>query len=174
MNKAEKSSVIEEVKETFSQSSVALVAHYRGLSVAEMTELRVKMRDAGAELRVVKNTLARRAASEAGIENLNEFLVGPTSIATCSDPVAPAKVFSEFAKDHKKLEILGGVLDGERIDPAGIERLAKLPPKEVLVAQLLGVMNGPIRGFATVLNAIPSGFVRALDQIRQQKEGAEA
>ncbi|MEO5366793.1 MAG: 50S ribosomal protein L10 [Magnetococcus sp. WYHC-3] len=172
MNKTEKGQVIEEVRESLSQASVAIVTHYRGMTVAEMTKLRRSLRDAGAEFRVVKNTLARRASQGTPFEPLSPLLTGPTGIAYSADPVAPAKALSQYAKQNPKLEILGGVLDGKAMDAAGVQALAELPSREVLVAQLLGVLNGPIRNFVGVLAAVPGGFVRALDQVRQQKEQA--
>nr|CRH06689.1 50S ribosomal protein L10 [Candidatus Magnetococcus massalia] len=172
MKQADKSIIVEEVRESLNQSSIAIVAHYRGLTVDEMTELRSKLREAGAEMRVVKNTLAKRASAGTDFEGLNDFLSGPSSLTWSTDPVAPAKVLSAFAKDHDNLKIIGGVLDGNVLDVAGIEKLSKLPSKEELVAKLLRTLNNPIQGIVGVLAAVPGGFVRALEQVRQQKEAA--
>ncbi|ABK43357.1 LSU ribosomal protein L10P [Magnetococcus marinus MC-1] len=172
MKQADKSKIVEEVRELLSSSSVAVVTHYRGLTVAEMTELRVKLREAGANVRVVKNTLAKRAVAGTPFEALGEFLVGPTSIAFSADPVAPAKVISAFAKTHPKIQIVGGVLDGKAMDAEGIERLAKLPSKEELLAKMLGSLNAPITNFVGVLAAVPGSFVRVLNAVREQKEAA--
>lgn len=174
MKQEEKGQIIEEIRSIMAGSKVAIVTHYRGLTVAELTDLRRKMRQAGAEYRVVKNTLAKRAAKGTGFENLEGLLSGPTGLATSKDPVAPAKVLAEFAKGNPKLVLLGGVLDGKMLTPEGIQELAKLPSREVLLAQLMGVMNGPIRGFVTVLSQVPASFVRVLDQIRQHKEDQAA
>lgn len=174
MKQEEKGKIIEEIRKSLSGSKVAIVTHYRGLTVAELTDLRRKMRQAGAEYRVVKNTLAKRAAQGTGFTALDSMLGGPTGLATSADPVAPAKVLAEYAKTNPKLVLVGGVLDGQVISTEMIQDLAKLPSREVLLAQLMGVMNGPIRGFVTVLNQIPASFVRVLDQIRQQKEDQAA
>ncbi|MEO5377157.1 MAG: 50S ribosomal protein L10 [Magnetococcus sp. DMHC-6] len=173
MNKEQKGHVIEEVHEKFSSASVAIVTHYRGLTVAEMTQLRRGVRQAGAEYRVIKNTLARRASRNTAYEPISDLLSGPTGIVlTAKDPVASAKALTEFAKTHPKLVIIGGVLAGKKLDSEAIEALSKLPSKEVLVARLLGTMMRPLQGIVGVLAAVPGGFVRVVDQIRQQKESA--
>ncbi|MBF0189019.1 MAG: 50S ribosomal protein L10 [Magnetococcales bacterium] len=172
MNRNQKEQVIAEVRSGLETSSVAYVTHYRGLNVDEMTELRSKMRETGAKMRVVKNTLTKRAIKGTDFEPITDLLEGPTAITWSDDPAGPAKVLTEFAKDHDKLVVLGGVLDGNALQVSEIEALAKLPSREVLLAQLMGVMNGPVQGIVNVLSAVPGGFVRALDQIRQQKEEA--
>lgn len=174
MNREEKGRVIEEVRGTLGRSSIAIVTHYRGLTVKEMTLLRRKIRDVGAEYRVIKNTLARRAAGGDSFEGLNGILTGPTGLATSHDPVAIAKVLTEFAKTHPKLQVVGGVMEGRALSVEGIQALAKLPSRDVLLGQLVGVLAAPMRGLVTVLAALPGGLVRALDQIRQQKEQAAA
>jgi large subunit ribosomal protein L10 len=165
-----KAQVIEEVREAYQRSSVAIVSEYRGLTVDEMTELRTGIRNAGAEIRVVKNTLAKRAAAGTEFEGLSDYLVGPTIIALSDDPVAPAKALSDFEKKHEYLVLKGGVLNGKNLDVKSIKALAKLPSREVLIAKLLGTMNGPIQNFVGVLAAVPGSLVRVLDQVRQQKE----
>ncbi|MEG3639802.1 50S ribosomal protein L10 [Magnetococcus sp. PR-3] len=172
MKQAEKSKIVEEVRGNLSSSSVAVVTHYRGLTVAEMTELRSKLREAGAQMRVVKNTLAKRAVTGTSFEALGEFLTGPASITYSEDPVAPAKVISAFAKDHPNLQIIGGVLDGKSLDAKGIEQLAKLPSKEELLAKMLGSLNAPITNFVGVMAAMPGSLVRVLNAVREQKEAA--
>lgn len=174
MKRDEKGRVIDEVRATLERSNIAIVTHYRGLSVGEMTELRRKFREAGAEFRVVKNTLARRAAQGTEFEALEPLLTGPSGLATGPDPVVPAKVLADFAKTHPKLQMVGGVMGGRTVTPEAIQSLAKLPSREVLLGQLVGVMGAPMRGLVTVLAALPGGLVRALDQIRQQKEQAAA
>lgn len=172
MDKTKKGQVIEEVRESFGRSSVGVVTHYRGLTVTEMVELRSKLRELGAEYRVSKNTLVKIAAKDTPFEGLSEYLTGPTAIALSADPVGPAKALTGFAKNNEKLVILGGVLDGKPISPDDIKALAALPSREELLSKLLGTMNGPAQGFVTALSQIPGGFVRCLDQIRQQKEEA--
>lgn len=170
MNQTEKGKIIEEVRQRLGQTSIAVVTHYRGLSVGDMTNLRSKMRESGCHYQVVKNTLTRRAAKGTDFEKLGEFLTGPTGIAFSSDPVAPAKVLVEFTKKNPALMILGGVLDGTVVTPKDIADLAKLPSKEVLVAKLLGTMMAPVQNFVGVLAAVPASFVRVLDRIRESKE----
>ncbi|MBF0152428.1 MAG: 50S ribosomal protein L10 [Magnetococcales bacterium] len=170
MNREEKSQVIDDVRASLGRSRVAVVAHYRGMTVGEMTELRRKIRESGSEFRVVKNTLAKRAAQGTPFEGLDALLTGPTSLATSMDPVAPAKALDDFAKDHPNLQIVGGVLDGKLVDAKGITALAKLPSREVLLARMLGSLNSPIQGFVGVLAAVPGSLVRVLAQIQKQKE----
>lgn len=172
MNKQGKEQVVAEVRATLSEAAISISTHYRGLTVAEMTELRRKIFETGAEYRVVKNTLAKLAAKGTPHEPLSEFLTGPTALATSRDPVGPSKALTEYAKGHPNLIINGAVMDGKLLNAADVAALAKLPPKEVLAAQLMGVMMGPLRGFVTVLHQVPSGLVRVLDQVRQQKEEA--
>ncbi len=174
MDLAGKEKIVGDVRQRFEQSNIVVVAHYRGLPVAQMTDLRRQMRQAGGEIRVVKNTLARRAAQGTPFEPVGELLTGPTCIALSQDPVAPAKVLTEFSKKNPTLQVVGGVMDGNRVNTGEIAALAKLPSREVLLAQLMGVMMGPLRGFVTVLSALPGGLVRVLDQIREEKAKRES
>ncbi|MBF0613968.1 MAG: 50S ribosomal protein L10 [Magnetococcales bacterium] len=170
MNQTEKAVVIQEVQESMSRSEVAIATHYRGLSVAAMTRLRREIRQAGAELRVVKNTLAKRAIQGSSFEPLGAVLTGPTVLAFSKDPVAPAKILTDFAKKNPLLVIQGGVLNGVYMSPDDIVELSKLPSKEVLLARLLGTMMNPVQGIVGVLAAVPASFVRVLDRIREEKE----
>ncbi len=163
--------VVEEIKEKIEASQSAVLVDYRGLTVEETTELRKKFREAGVEYKVYKNSLMRFAFKDAGMEDFNQYLTGPNGIAFgIEDAVAPAKISKEFAKDHKNLEIKAGVVDGKVIDLNGVIGLAELPPREVLIAQVLGGLNGPISGFANVLNANMRNLVYALDAIREKQE----
>ncbi|MEO5346720.1 MAG: 50S ribosomal protein L10 [Magnetococcus sp. YQC-9] len=170
MNQTEKSEIIQEVQESMARSQLAIATHYRGLTVAQMTRLRREIRNAGAELRVVKNTLTKRAIQGSQFQPLEQVLTGPTVLAFSKDPVAPAKVLTEFAKKHPLLVIQGGVLNGNFISPADIVELSKLPSREMLLARLLGTMMNPVQGIVGVLAAVPAGFVRVLDRIREEKE----
>lgn len=170
MNQTEKKQVVEAMRQELGQANVAIVTRYRGLNVGDMTRLRQEMRASGSRYRVIKNTLARRASQGTPFEGLEAFLSGPTAIATSEDPVAPAKVLVAFGKTNPMLEVVGGVLNGTVITAAGIDDLAKLPSREVLMAKLLGTMIAPLQNFVGVLVAIPSGLVRALDRIRESKE----
>jgi large subunit ribosomal protein L10 len=173
MARPEKVAVVEELSQKLADSQLTVLTDYRGLNVKDITELRKKLREAGIEYKVVKNTLATLAARKQELEELESHLEGPTAIAfSFEDPVAPAKILSDFAKDHKQLELKVGVLEGQIIDADEIGNLAKLPSREVLLGMLLGAMQGPIGGFARVLAGPITGFARVLDQIREQKEQA--
>ena len=166
-----KEAVVDSIKEKLEASQSEVLIDYRGLTVAEVTELRNQMREAGVEYQVLKNTMIKRAAEKAGIEGLDPILEGPTAVAFgINDPVAPAKILTKFAKDTKKITIKGGVLAGNAIDVAAVENLAKLPSKEELIAKMLGSLNAPITGLVMVLSGVTSKFVRTLEAIRVQKE----
>ena len=173
MNRERKSEIVEELAEEFRGSTSMLVADPRGLTVAGIKDLRIRLREQGATFRVSKNTLARIAAREAGQEPLLDLLEGPTGIALChEDPAPVAKAMADFARTTRLLEVRGGVLEGRVIDAATVRTLATLPPREELYAKLVGSIASPISGFVNVIAAIPRGLVVALDQIRQQKEAA--
>ncbi len=169
----EKKAVVSELKDKLLATKGAVLTNYRGLTVAMDTKMRRKLREAGVEYRVVKNTMTRFAAKDAGIEGLDPYLEGPTAIAFSeTDPVAPAKVLSDFIRENKlqALEIKAGLVEGKVIDVSGVKALATLPSREVLVAKLLGTMQAPIAGFVRVLGGVPSNLVYALEAIRKQKE----
>ena len=173
--RSEKQAVVAELKEKLTSAKGAVLIDFRGLTVAQDTVLRRKMREAGVEYRVIKNTLTAIAANEAGIEGLDTYLVGTTAIAMSSaDPVAAAKIVSEFAKDkeYKNFKIKAGIVEGSVIDANGVKALADLPSREVLLSKLLGSMMSPISGFATVLQGTIRNFVYVLDAVKQQKESA--
>lgn len=169
-----KEAVVAEIQDKLSRAQSVIFVDYRGLTVAEVTELRNKMREAGVEYRVLKNTMIHRAADNLSIEGLDSILEGPTAVAFgYEDPAAPAKILVDFAKATKKTEIKGGVLDGKAIGVDGVKYLADLPSKEVLLAKMLGSLNAPITGFVTVLSGVLKGVVVALDAVRKQKEEAQ-
>ncbi|MCL5045223.1 MAG: 50S ribosomal protein L10 [Actinobacteria bacterium] len=171
----EKEMAVGELTEKFRNSKAAVLTNYRGLNVAQATKLRKKLREAGVEYRVVKNTLARIAAHQLGLTGLDGFLEGPTAIAFgAQDPVAPAKALSDFAKDNKQLEIKAGLLEGKVIDPTGVKALADLPSREVLLAMVLGGMQAPMYGLVTVLNGPLRQFAYVLEAVRKQREEAGA
>jgi large subunit ribosomal protein L10 len=172
---AEKKELVAELKAKLADTKGAVLTNYRGLTVAQDTQLRRKLREAGVEYRVIKNTMTRIAAKEAGIEGLDVYLEGPTAIAlSVTDPVAPAKVISEFVKETKTqaLEVKAGLVEGQVIDAASVKALADLPPREVLIAKALGSMQAPITGFVNVLQGTIRNFVYALEAVRKQKESA--
>ena len=170
MARPEKVAVVNEVYEKLTKAQSVVLVDFRGLTVQEATELRKKLREAGVELKVTKNTLTRLAAEKADLKDLHAYLEGPTALALgYEDPVPPAKILSDFAKDHKKLELKGGVLEGRVIDQAMVTALAELPTREVLLGQLVGLMQAPIRNLAYVLSAPIRNTVYVLDAVRQKK-----
>jgi large subunit ribosomal protein L10 len=175
MLRERKEELVAELTEDFRGSTSLLVADPRGLSVASLRELRQNLRAQNAQFRIAKNTLARIAAKEAGQDALIDFLQGPTGVAIVDgDPAPVAKALSDYARIARTLELRGGVLDGRPIDAAAVQRLATLPPREQLYAQVVGGIAAPLQGLVNTIAAIPRGLVVALDQIRQQKEGAAA
>lgn len=169
-NFEEKAQVVTEIKEKFQESTGVVIADYRGMTVAQVTQLRAQLRKAGVEYRVLKNTLVRRAAHEVGIDGLDSFLEGPTAVAFSVDPVAPAKVLSDFAKGVKTFTIKGGVVEGKVIDPEGVKVLADLPSREELLAQVLRGMQAPLAGMVNVLQGPIRKMGYALEEVRKLKE----
>ncbi|KLU67484.1 50S ribosomal protein L10 [Desulfosporosinus acididurans] len=171
-NIEEKSQVVSEIKEKFQQSSGVVLADYRGLTVAQVTQLRAQLRQAGVEYKVLKNTLVRRAAQEVGVEGLESYLEGPTALAFSNDPVAPAKILLDFAKANKlkSFAIKAGVLEGKVIGPDGVKNLADLPSREVLLAMVLRGMQAPLAGMANVLQGPIRKMGYALEEVRKLKE----
>lgn len=173
MKREEKVQVIEELTGKL-QSNSAVLVDYQGMDVARSTDLRARSREAGVEFVVAKNTLARRAADAAGVEELSEFLVGPTALAFSEDPVASAKLMAEFADQVESFSLKGGLLEGDRVlDEKDVVALSKLPGREQLIAQVVGGISSPLTGLVTVLNNTVQGLVVALGQIAEQKKSAE-
>ncbi|RKO63398.1 50S ribosomal protein L10 [Caldibacillus debilis] len=160
----QKKRIVEEITEKLKKSQTTVIVDYRGLNVAEITELRKQLREAGVEFKVYKNTLMRRAAEKAELSQLNEFLTGPNAVAFSEhDPVMPAKILNDFAKKNEKLEIKAGVVEGRLVSISEIKALAELPPREGLLSMLLSVLQAPIRNFALAVKAVAD-----------QKEGQSA
>ena len=168
----EKKAVVAEVSAKLSGAQAAMLAEYRGLTVEQMTKLRRKAYDGKVYLRVVKNTLARRAVEGTSFECLKDQMIGPLAFAVSADPVAVAKILSEFAKDNAMLKIKAGAMSGKLMSLAQIQALAVLPGREQLLAQLLGTMQAPVRKFVQTLNEVPAKFVRALAAVRDAKAQA--
>lgn len=166
----EKQLVVKELAEKLRSSKGTVLTDYRGLNVEKVTDLRNKLRAANIEYRVVKNTLLKLAADDAGITGLETYLEGPTALAISDDPVAPAKVLAEWIKANKMLEVKGGILEGKVIDSQGVTGLADLPPREVLLAMVVGTMNAPISGLVNVLHGPLRKLVYAVDAVAKQKE----
>ena len=159
-----KKAAVAEIKEKLANAQSVVLVDYRGLNVAEVTELRKQFRAAGVEYAVLKNTLVSIAAKEAGIEGLDSILEGPTALAFgMTDAVAPAKIIAEFAKKNDKLKVKAGILDGAILDVKGVEKLSAIPSREVLIAKIMGSMMSAV-----------SKFVYVVEAIRKQKAGEEA
>ncbi|MCX7970498.1 MAG: 50S ribosomal protein L10 [Negativicutes bacterium] len=168
--RAEKVAVVGEMKARLSGAKAAVLLDYRGLNVAQDTKMRRRLREAGVEYRVIKNTLTAIAARELNLDGLEPFLAGPTAIAlSTSDPVAPARLVSDFVKEFKVIEIKAGLVEGKVIDALGVKALASLPSREELLAQMLGSMQAPLTGLVNVLQGNMRGLVRALEAIREKK-----
>lgn len=168
----EKKAVVAEVSGKLTDAQAAMLAEYRGLSVAQMTVLRRKAHEGKVYLRVVKNTLARRAVEGTSFECLKDQMFGPLAFAVSTDPVAVAKILSEFAKDNEALKIKAGAMGGKLMSLAQIQALAVLPGREQLLAMLLGTMQAPIQKFVQTLNEVPTKFVRTLAAVRDAKAAA--
>ena len=171
LNIEQKKAVVAEVSKRIADAQAAVLAEYRGLTVAQMTDLRRKARQSEIYLRVVKNSLARRAVSGSPYECLTDHMVGPLAFAVCKDPVAVAKLLSEFAKDNEQLKIKAGAMGGKLMTGAQIEALAKLPSREQLLAMLLGTMQAPVQKFVQTLNEAYTAQSRLL-QAKGDVEGA--
>ena len=165
----EKKKLVEELKEKIGAAQSIVIVDYKGLTVFEDTELRKTLREANVEYRVLKNRLMQKALNELGYTEFDEALNGPTAVAfAMTDPAAPAKILLESADKTKKVSIKCGMVDGAFITPDGVKELATLPPKEVLIAKLLGTMSAPISGLARVLNETIAGLARVLNQIAEK------
>jgi len=154
LNRSEKEAVISEVTGLAAKAQTLVIAEYRGITVADMTKLRTTARSSGVALSVLKNTLARRAIAGSSFEVVSDQMTGPLIYSFSEDAVAAAKVVADFAKTNAKLVIRGGAFDGKALDVEGVKQLASIPSKEVLLAQLLGLMQSPISRIARVMAAL--------------------
>jgi len=174
LNREEKAAVVAEVSAEVAKAQAIIVAEYRGLEVGAITALRKQARESGVYLRVLKNTLARRAVAGTPFEKLSDQMVGPLIYGLSSDPVSAAKVLNAFAKDNDKLVLKGGAMPNTVLDANGVKALATMPSREELLAKLLGTMQAPIATFVRTLNEVPGRFVRTVAAVRDQKEQAGA
>jgi large subunit ribosomal protein L10 len=172
MDRTQKQELVSSLHATLSQQSFIAVTHNAGLTVAEIQKLRKQMREAGASFKVAKNRLARLALAGTKFENIGDLLKGPTGLAYSKDAVAAAKVCSKFAKDNSKLTILGGNLDGQKMDVAGVETLAKLPSLIELRGKLVGLLQAPATKIAGVLAAPAGQLARVLSAHAKKGEAA--
>lgn len=163
-----KKAQVAEIVESLKSAATGVVVDYRGLSVEEDTKLRNDLRAAGVKYFVVKNTLLRLAANQVGLEELDSILHGPTALAVSEDPVAPAKVISDFAKNNEKMEIKSGFMDDKVMTLDEIKTLAQTPSKETLIAKIMGSLNSPISGLARLLATIADGGVEISDLIAKK------
>lgn len=169
LNLTEKKAVVAEVSAQVAKAQAIVIAEYRGMGVASMTLLRAEARKSGVFLRVLKNTLVRRAVEGTPFSALANDMVGPLVFGISTDPVAAAKVMSNFAKANDKFVIKSGAMPNQVMNAAGVQALASLPSREELLAKLLGTMQAPITKFVQTLNEVPSKFVRGLAAVRDQK-----
>jgi len=174
LNLEQKKAVVAEVSAQVDKAQAIIVAEYRGLGVGVMTDLRAKARKAGVYLRVLKNTLVRRAVKDTPFDKLAEKMTGPLVYSISSDPVASAKVLNDFAKANERFVIKAGGLPNSVISAKEVTALANMPSREVLLATLLGTMQAPVAKFVQTLNEVPGRFVRTLAAVRDQKEKAVA
>lgn len=171
MKRSEKDQLVAELTGKLKGASAVYYTDFTGLNVKRMTELRRRFRKAGVEYVVIKNTLALRAVNESGLAG--ERLRGPTGLVVGSDPVAAAKVLSDFARENdQKPEVKGGLLDGRQIGVEQVKALANLPSREQLLAELAGGLQAPLAGFVGAMNGLLYMFAGALDALRTQREGA--
>ena len=167
----EKQAVVAEVADVASNAMSAVAAEYRGLSVTQLTDLRSKARSTGVYVRVVKNSLARRAVKGTEFECMQDHFSGPLMLAfSREDPGSAARLFRDFAKENDQLKIMLGAVGGETIDAADIGKLANLPTRDEGISMLMSVMQAPITKFVRTLNEVPSKFVRTVDAVRASKE----
>lgn len=174
MNREQKSAVIDEISAQIQESEAVFAVDYRGISVVQAAELRTKLRDADASLRVVKNTLTIRAADQAGAEALKPVLYGPTALTFVrGDAAAAAKAVSDYARATGLLPFKGGLMNGEALGPEQMTAIARLPSRDVLNAQFVNIVASPLTGLVTSLSNLISGLARQLSQVAEKKEAGE-
>ena len=172
-SRVQKEAMVAQLRGKIDQAKSVVFVDYCGLNVAKITELRKKLRDAGVEMKVFKNTLAKRAIDELAIDELGQYLEGPTAgIFSTADPVAGPQVLKEFARRNKQLVIKGGSLEKKALDAGEVRALADLPSREVLLAQVVGAMQSPLVGLLNVLQGPLRKFGYAVEALRKEKEGA--
>ena len=173
MTREKKSKAVENLTARLEQSPNLYLTDFTGLSVKPLTELRSKLREAGVECVVVKNTLALRAFQSASVSGFDDLLAGPTAVVLAGDePIVAAKVLAQFQKEHEALTFKAGLVDGRRIEAVEIKRLATLPSREELMGQVAGAMQAPLQGFVGALSGLLNQFVGAVEALRAQRAGA--
>ena len=169
LNKEQKAKVITDLKDRLSNAQSVVLVDYKGISVADDTILRRKLRESNVEYAVVKNTLMDIAMKELGYDTMSEYLSGPTAMAISDDPVAPAKTLYEYSKTNEHIKFISAIVQGKIIGVDDIENLAQLPPREELIAKALGSMKSPITNLVYVLNGTISSLVYALNAVKEKK-----
>jgi len=169
LNLEEKKAVVAEVSAQVAEAQAIILAEYRGLEVGDLTQLRAQARKSGVYLRVLKNTLVRRAVDGTPFSGLANEMVGPLMFGISTDPVAAAKVLNDFAKSNDKFVIKAGAMPNQVMDVNAVKALATMPSRDELLSKLLGTMQAPIAKFVRTLNEVPTGFVRGLAAVRDQK-----
>ncbi len=174
MNREQKAAVIEEITVEINEAAAVFAVDYRGITVVQAAELRGKLRDVDATLRIVKNTLTERAADKAGAEGLKALLVGPTALTFVrGDAATAAKAVSDFARVTQLLPFKGGIMDGQSLAAEDVSAIAKLPSRDILNAQLVNIVAAPLTGLVTSLSNLISGLARQLAQVVEKKESGE-
>ncbi len=171
MNREEKAAVVADLIGKFEKAKIAIVTDYRGLTVSKIEKLRRELKKNNAEIRIAKNTLLRRAVQGTPFEVMQDQLIGTTALTVSyDDPVAPAKILTDFAKEHPQLVIRSAVLEGKALTADDLKALSSLPSKDVMLARVLSVMQAVPTSFVRVLNAVPQSFVYTLQAIKDKKE----
>ena len=172
MDRAQKEKLVEELAQSFESSGVVVVSHYAGLTVAEMQDLRARMREAGGSVRVAKNRLAKIALEGKPCESIGSLLTGMTVLSYSEDPVAAAKVAEAYAKDNDKFVVLGGAMGETFLDPAGVKAVASMPSREELIASIVGCIGAPASNIAGAIGAPASNIASILSTIEERGEAA--
>jgi len=173
LNISQKKELVETIAKDLGDAEITFLVDYKGLTVSQVTELRAKLREVGAQMAVVKNTLMRLAAKGTGSEVLTDLFKGPNAIIISKDdPVAPAKVISEFLKANEKIQLKGASLDGKFLSEEDVKQLAKMPSKEELLAKLVCTLNAVPTNFVNVLAGVPRSFLNVLNAVKDQEDAA--
>jgi len=168
VDRAQKEQLVEELGQVFESSGVVVVSHYEGMTVAEMQDLRAKMREAGGSVRVAKNKLAKIALDGKPCASIADYLTGMTVLAYSEDPVAAAKVVNDYAKENEKLVVLGGAMGDQALDPAGVKAVAAMPSREELIASIVGCIGAPASNIAGAIGAPASNIASILSTIEEK------
>lgn len=173
MPTAQKAEIVVEIKERLSASAGVIMTDYRGLTVKDIQLLRAKLREAGGELKVYKNTLTQLAVRDLELPSMDDMLTGPTAMVFLTeDPVAPAKALVDFGKAHKGFEVKGGYIEQHVVNAEAVKTIASLPSRDELIAKLMGTMVNPLRGVMAMLNAPAGAFARVVKAVADQKAAA--